>query len=84
MRTNDQIKEIVEGAFKPLRCVAEIFDYDKKLRFRVFDANSQPIVTVPDLVLSLIRDNEQLAAVVNQARERIEEKGFALSAWSLE
>ncbi len=30
MRTNEEIKAIVATAFKPLRCVAEIWDYDPR------------------------------------------------------
>lgn len=35
MRTDEEIKEIVEGVLQALRCVAEIRDYGQKLRFRV-------------------------------------------------
>jgi len=35
--SNDEIKTIVEGAFKPLRCEAEICDYEAELKFKVYD-----------------------------------------------
>ena len=51
MLSNEKIRDAVEKAFRLLRCVAEISDYDQKLRFRVFDDRHQGIVRVPSLVL---------------------------------
>jgi hypothetical protein len=83
MRTNDEIKTIVEVAFRPLRCVAEVWDYDYRLRFRVFDEKGQGVVEVPDLVLRNLRDDTQLRDVPADVRERVIEKGHRLDAWEL-
>lgn len=81
IRTNDEIKAIVEAAFKPLRCVSEVWDYDYRLRFRVFNEQDRGIVEVPDLVLRNLRDESQLRDVLTAARQRVTEKGFCLDAW---
>ncbi len=83
MRTNDEIKAIVETAFKPLRCVAEIWDYDYRFRFKVFDEKASGIVKVPDLILDKLRDESQLRDVLAGVRERVTEKGFRLDPWKL-
>jgi len=83
MRTNDEIKAIVGAAFKPLRCVAEVWDYDYKLRFKVFDEQERGIVEVPGLVLRNLRDESQLRDVLTATRQRITEKGFRLDPWEL-
>jgi hypothetical protein len=83
MRTNEEIRRVVELAFKPLRCVAEVWDYDHKLRFRVFDPQDRGIVVMPDLVLRNLRDEDQFRDALNAAREAVEEKGFRLDPWEL-
>gem|GEM_PF-2040712 len=83
MRTNEEIKAIVETAFKPLRCVAEVWDYDQKLRFRVFDEKDRGIVRLPSLVLRNLRDESQLRDVLSVVRERVQERGFHLDRWEL-
>ena len=83
MRTNEEIRRAVELAFKPLRCVAEVWDYEEKLRFRVFDQQDRGIVVMPDLVLRNLRDESQLRDVLSAAREVVEEKGFRLDPWEL-
>jgi hypothetical protein len=84
MRTDEDIKMIVEGAFKPLRCVAEVWDYQFKLRFKVFDENKKGIIQVPDLSLRGLREESQLRDVVLQARRAVMEKGFDLDPWELQ
>jgi len=83
MRTNDEIKAIVDAAFKPLRCVAEVWDYDQKLRFKVFDERDRGIVEVPRLVLRNLQDDSQLRDVLTEARRWVIEKGFRLDPWEL-
>lgn len=83
MRTNEQIKATVEGAFRPFRCVAEIWDYDYRLRFKVFDENDRGLIELPDVVLRNLRDETQLRNILAMARERLLEKGYRLDPWEL-
>jgi len=71
---NEQIKEVVERAFLPLRCVAEIWDYDFKLRFKVFDDDGKGLVKMPNIVLDDVRDQSCLEDILRQVRSRIEKK----------
>ncbi len=82
-RTDAEIRSIVENAFRPLRCVAEIWDYDQKLRFRVFGANQESVVTCENLVLRTLHDDNTLSSIVGMARRVVEEKGFTLTPWAL-
>jgi hypothetical protein len=77
MLSNDEIKEKVQGAFHPLRCVAEIWDYDHKLRFK--DDNG--IIEVPNVILRDVWDNTLLEVLIRATRERVKEKGFTLDPW---
>lgn len=83
MRTDDEIRAIVEAAFRPLRCIAEVWDYDSKLRFKVFDDKDRGIVEVSDLVLRNLRDEAQLRDVLAGVRQRVVEKGYRVDPWEL-
>ena len=74
---------MVEGAFRPLRCVAEIWDYDDKLRFKVFDENNNSIIERPLLVLRELADEKTLSEFLRLIRTQVEEKGFTLESWPI-
>jgi hypothetical protein len=80
---DEEIRAAAERAFRPLRCVAEIWDYDAKIRFKVFDANDRGILEAPSLVLRELRDKSNLRSVLSAARAAVEEKGFRLEPWTL-
>jgi hypothetical protein len=73
MLTNDEICFAVENAFLPFRCVPEIWDYGQKLRFKVFDAADQPIVTMSEIILSSIRDAAALNSLCELVRQCVQE-----------
>ncbi len=81
MRTNDDIRSVTEAAFGPFRCVTEIWDYDHKLRFKVFDDRDRGLIEVPDLLLRNLRDDEQLRDILIGARQHITDKGYRLDPW---
>lgn len=81
MRTDEEIKAIVEGAFAPLRVGVEIWDYQSKLRFRVFDTDDQPLIGFPKLVLAELRADTVLRGVIEETRERLTDRGIALKPW---
>ncbi len=35
----------IQGAFKPLRCIAQIWDYEKRIRFRILDTEGGLLLT---------------------------------------
>ena len=66
-------------AFNPLVCTAEVYDYQKQLRYRVFDpANGTPVVSVSGLLLSKVLDRQDLNAEIDNTRGRLEHQGFVL------
>jgi hypothetical protein len=78
MMTDQQIVSAVQAAFSPLRCTAEIWDYGKKLRLRVFDANDKIIITYPKQVLDAIRNVESLRAFLEMVRAQVQGEGHKL------
>lgn len=82
-RTKEEVLAAIETAFSPLRCVAEIWDYDKKIRFRVFGPHDEVLVTCPAEIISQLKDDMALTAIIMGVRYRIESKGFSLAPWCL-
>lgn len=71
MLSNEDICKFVQTAFLPRRCVAEMWDYAHKLRFRVFDDQDKPIVTMEEVVLDSIRHGNALQELCDQFKLRI-------------
>jgi hypothetical protein len=81
MLTDEKIQNIkarLEGAFKPLRCVVEVWDYKQKLRFKVFDDNDG-IIEMPEIVLRDLSSESHLQGVILEARARVQAKGIVLT-----
>jgi hypothetical protein len=69
----DELVAKIQTAFRPFRCVAEVWDYDQKIRFRIFDADDQTLLTMPSLVLRELVDNpDQLDALIDMVRLRLQ------------
>ena len=71
MLTDDEIKDRVENAFSPHRCVAEVFDYNQKLRFKVFGKNDESLAEMPSIILRKVRDPQILEQILAEVRSRI-------------
>lgn len=78
MHSDLNVKSTVEGAFSPLQCVAEIWDYNQKLRFKVFDAKGDVVFEMAEIILREIRKKNNLASILSSARKIVEKKGFML------
>ena len=74
MLSNEQICSIVQAAFLPHRCVAEIWDYSTKLRFRVFDENDHPLLTMEEVILSSVREGNALESLLSDVRQHLGER----------
>lgn len=80
-----QIKEIIEGAFGPHRCVAEIWDFGGYVRFQVTteddkrwtvgDPSKQPTDKIP------INDIAAIREAINILRTELAGRGYQLSEW---
>jgi hypothetical protein len=82
-RTNEEIRAIVRAAFAPLGCVAEIWDYEKKLHVRVFDMKGRPVVRIPEMMLRTLQDDRELRKMILRVRGEVEAKGLHLDPWEL-
>jgi hypothetical protein len=74
----EQIKVRLEGAFKPLRCVAEVWDYKQKLRLKIFDHKDQGIFEMRDIVIRHLGDEGRLHDIIQDVRAQVQAKGFVL------
>jgi hypothetical protein len=82
MLTDQDITKItarVESAFAPLRCVAEVWDYKEKLRFKIFDDEDNGIIEVPQIALRDVSDERHLDTMLQKTRGLVHAKGFVLS-----
>jgi len=73
------IKQRLEGSFNPLRCVADVWDYKQKLRFKVFDETDRAIIEVPEIVLRDVAEENRLGDLVEQVRAQVQARGFVLT-----
>ena len=74
-----KIKGEIQAAFAPLRCVAEVYDYQTKLRFKVFDPNDNGVLERTGIALRDLRDRSGLHHLIQDARAWVQDKGFILS-----
>jgi hypothetical protein len=75
--TDEQIAARAESAFLPLRCVAEIRD-GRTLRLTVFNSKDERILSMRGVMLNGVRNEAQLAQMLQLARSRIRARGFSL------
>jgi hypothetical protein len=71
----------VESAFKPFECVVEVFNFQRRLRFRVFDLNDKPLLTMSDALVRRLCDPGGLNTIITTCRSRVEQKGHKLKPW---
>lgn len=79
----DEVIASIRSAFLPLRCGIEVFDYEQKIRFRVFDDRDNVVLAVPEVKLSLARSPTDFSDFLREARKLVEEKGYTLEPWKL-
>jgi hypothetical protein len=73
--------DIVESAFKPLECVAELQNYEHAFGFRVYLPNEEPI-TKEEKNANILLNEHQLVSLISSTRSEIKGKGIALEKWS--
>jgi hypothetical protein len=83
MMTDQQILAAVQAAFSPLRCTAEIWDQEQKLRLQVFDAENRTVLTYPNQVLGAVRQVDSLRAFLEMLRAQAQAKGHRLGPLKL-
>lgn len=73
--------EVIGSAFSPLRCVAEPYDYNSKVRFRVFDDNDNSLLRMETLTRSQVADSRRLESIIAHARGNLTNRGYELAPW---
>jgi hypothetical protein len=68
--SDDEIKAIVEGAFRPFSCVAKIDDYGEKLKMRVAKPRQDLILEV-EVPFDQLRDSQGLEDGLDSCRAEI-------------
>jgi hypothetical protein len=82
MLSKDEIKTAVEGAFRPLRCFVVIWDYDRQLKFSVW--NDEKMVRMfASVWVERLCNRDYLESYLLSARDRVEEQGYTLEPWNL-
>lgn len=57
----------------PVIVIAEVWDYNQKIRFRVFNSSDEPLLTVEEVILSSVRDSVSLESLLVSVRQRVED-----------
>ena len=76
-----EIEEILRSAFLPFKCHVMIYDYDDKLKFKVFTGDGAPVSVEYKSEIRLLRDPSNLKTLIEGARLHVSEKGYPLDSW---
>jgi len=84
MIEKSRVVEILEEAFRPLDCVAELKNWENGVGFRIYEQTGKPVITREfESVDGLRRNRSQLIEVIVDARERLSAMGHLLDPWSM-
>ncbi len=82
MRNEEEIKAIFSGAFKPLRTVTRLINWDNALEVRVLDDKNTPSLRPLNAPLNTLRDGDDIWGIIDLMRSQIEAKGITLDGWT--
>lgn len=82
MRQGSEIVAIFKDAFRPLRCDAETYYDDQRLRFRVLDPSGKSLFRPSYLKLADIRSDIWLSGILLELRRQVERTGNTLDPWT--
>ncbi|MCC8686087.1 hypothetical protein ABFU27_02650 [Xanthomonas campestris pv. raphani] len=83
MRTKEQVVEVIQSAFAPLDCVAELHDYNTVVGFRVYGPTNEPLLKFKETSVDSLLSGPGLETIIDAARRKVEQKGFKLDPWVL-
>ena len=78
---NDATK-LISSAFAPMRCVAESYDYDHLVRFRVFNASDEALLTWENIQRPQFLDSTGLNSLITSARDKLMNRAIVLDPWN--
>jgi hypothetical protein len=73
---------IVQSAFNPLECVAELQNYEHAFGFRVYLPHEEDITREEKNINLLLLNEHELISLISSTRSEIEGKGIVLEKWS--
>jgi len=74
----EKIKQKLEVAFTPYRCVVEISEFEDIIQFRVFNENNKTIITSPEIIIYKDFQVSSIIPIIKKAKEEIKKKGYAI------
>ena len=81
MIAKSEIVKIVESAFQPLQCVAELQNYEHAFGFRIYLPDGKYITHEEPDAGALLYE-AQLASLIHQYRDKLAQRGIALNPWT--
>jgi hypothetical protein len=69
-----EIIDILSKAFAPYRCVAELWDYNERVRIRLYNKDNSQIATFPNVVD--IKTTQDLTSIIASIKAEIINRGF--------
>jgi hypothetical protein len=80
----EQAISIIQRAFSPLRCGAEVYDYNEKIRLNVFNDTNESLLKLTDITRDEFSDTDRLGALLERLRENLaDHKGVQLESWKM-
>lgn len=73
--------EILESAFLPLSCSVESYDFDRKLRFKIFNSDKLSIVDCSEVAIDLAINRGRLFWAIDNTRKKILNQKIYLKPW---
>ena len=81
MLTDEEIKAVIEHAFKPFRCAVEILP-NRQIRFQVIHKNKPTqLYTEPGIPLEVLREDTDLRGLLRSIRRLLGKQGYRFSPW---
>jgi len=74
----------IKEAFRPLECVVELYDFDKRIRFGVFAPEEKLVLDVPEYLMRRATDPDSLNNIITRSRKTVEKQGYELEPWTIQ
>lgn len=81
MRSNDEIKHLINEALKPIECVTAMLDGDTKIDVAIFLPDHDRIMLLDHETVDKFRDGDAFFQVLRHARKNIKKLGVELVPW---
>jgi hypothetical protein len=73
----------IAAAFPPLRCVADVWDYNQFVLFRVFDEKDEPLLRMDKITATGYGSASGLRSIIETARANLSRRGVKVEPWEM-